>query len=283
MADLRIQRNLAIACAAVALAAALGFALNRDEGGAGYAAPEVGPPAPGLPKVSPIAEEPPAAVVPAVPEPAARRTPSETRRPGSRWTAAEPAGDPVADAEEAVQQPSRWREREVVTLTVPDGTEIHLALTAPVSSQTAAVGDLVQAELVEAVAVGGRVALPAGATVVGRVTEAQALHRVGGRARLALAFESIEVDGDDVPIAAYFAREGRSETGKDAATIVAGAAIGTILGNQAKKNDRGKVIGGVIGAAAGTAVAAKTAGERIELPAGTELRLTLRESVIVSR
>jgi hypothetical protein len=61
-----------------------------------------------------------------------------------------------------------------------------------------------------------------------------------------------------VPVALHFAREGRSETGRDAATIAAGAAIGIILGNQSKKNDRGKAIGGVLGVAAGTGIAAAT-------------------------
>ncbi len=84
-----------------------------------------------------------------------------------------------------------------------------------------------------------------------------------------------------MPIAAYWAGEGKSETGKDAATIAAGAAIGTVLGNQAKKNDRGKVIGAVVGAGVGTAVAAATKGEAVELAAGAALELTLRESVRV--
>ena len=166
-------------------------------------------------------------------------------------------------------------------MTVPDGTQLSLALTAPLSSQTAQVGDAVEAELTESVAVGGRVALPAGTRLSGRVTEAHALAKIGGQARLSFSLDTAVVDGREVPIAAHFARVGKSETGKDAATIAAGAAIGIILGNQSKHNDRGKVIGGVLGGAAGTGVAAATKGETIELPAGTGLRLTLRGAVTV--
>lgn len=302
MSDLRTQRNIAFgaaAVAAVALALVVGFLFGRGGREAGETAvadlPGVAAPAP-LPVESgapaePLAESPappavrevpppavasPPAPRPSAPAPAAARDPEPSAAEPPALSL-EPEPDPEPEPEPAP------RPREPLRLTVPAGVQITLALTAPVSSQTARVGDAVTAELTEAVEVDGRVALPAGTRLAGRVTEAVALRRVGGQAKLALSFESLRVGGAEVPIAAHFAREGKSETGKDAATIAAGAAIGIILGNQAKKNDRGKVIGGVVGAAAGTAAAAATEGETIELPAGTELRLTLRGDVTVTR
>jgi len=302
MSDLRTQRNLALGAAAVvavALALVLGFLLGRGGREAGGTAVAD---LPGAAAVAPVpigGGEPaePAAEAPAAPAPVVREVPAPAAaRPPAPRPAVDPA-DPVEsprDPEPAtppeVEPPARDpdpeptpRPQEPLRLTVPEGTQVILALTEPVSSQTAQVGDAVAAELTEAVEVDGRVALPAGTRLAGRVTEAVALRRVGGQAKLAFSFESLRVDGAEVPIAAHFAREGKSETGKDAATIAAGAAIGIILGNQAKKNDRGKVIGGVVGAAAGTAAAAATDGETIELPAGTELRLTLRGDVTVTR
>lgn len=303
MSDLRTQRNLAFgvaAVAAVALALVLGFLLGRggretgetavaDLPGAAVVAPmPIGGGEPAEPAV-----EVPAAPAPAVrevPAPAAARPPAPRPAPRPEVDPVESPGDPQPATPSEVEPPARDpdpeptpRPHEPVRLTVPEGTQINLALTEPVSSQTAKVGNAVTAELTEAVEVDGRVALPAGTRLAGRVTEAVALHRIGGQAKLAFSFESLRVDGAEVPIAAHFAREGKSETGKDAATIAAGAAIGIILGNQAKRNDRGRVIGGVVGAAAGTAAAAATEGETIELPAGTELRLTLRGDVTVTR
>lgn len=287
MTDLRTQRNIAAGAAVVALAVLIGFFVGRGGRETGEPGrPEVGADAPAaVAPAATVAPSPAAAVAPApaksAPKPAAgpstsapaEREPSSGRTAGERWTATEgtpPAADPPPAAAPA-PEPIR----------IPDGTQISLALTSPLSSQTAQVGDVVSAELIEAVVVDGLVALPAGTRVAGRVTEAHALAKIGGQARLAFSLETLFTGGREVPIAASFARTGKSETGKDAATIAAGAAIGIILGNQSKHNDRGKVIGGVLGGAAGTGVAAATKGETIELPAGTELRLTLRGAVTV--
>lgn len=195
-------------------------------------------------------------------EPSAPRPPADSPRP------------PAGSEEEAVLAPR--------ILVVPAGTKIDLALAGGVSSQTATVGQAVTAALAAPLSVDGRTAVPAGAVVTGRVTEVSALRRVGGRAHLALAFDAIEVDGRQVPIEAYWARSGRSETGKDAATIAAGAVLGTVLGNQAKKNDRGKIVGGVVGAGIGTAIAASTHGDAVTLGPGAGLELTLRHDVEVT-
>jgi len=53
------------------------------------------------------------------------------------------------------------------------------------SSQASRPGEVFHAEVAQDVVVGGRAALPAGARVTGTVTEAQALRKIGGRARLA--------------------------------------------------------------------------------------------------
>ena len=289
MTDVRTQRNLAVGAAVAVLAVLIGFLLGRGTGGGGEARPELGRSEPGAVAPAIPAAGASATAVPAAPAPAAA-TPRPAYRPPaaapSRPAATErPAGERWSQEETRPTQsaPVAPAPRPAEPLTVPDGTQLSLALTAPLSSQTAQVGDAVEAELTEAVAVDGRVALAAGTRLSGRVTEAHALAKIGGQARLAFSFDSAVVDGREVPIAAHFAREGKSETGKDAATIAAGTAIGIILGNQSKHNDRGKVIGGVLGGAAGTGVAAATKGETIELPAGTELRLTLRGAVIVTR
>ena len=228
-----------------------------------------------------VAREPASAQAesaPFLPESGTRSRPSATSVRGEEESA-EQAGSASAAAPNPEPEPAP--EPAEVTVVVPAGTKIRLRLLEGVSSQTAAVGQAVDAEVGAPLAAEGVTAIPAGARVHGRVTEAHALKKVGGRARLALAFDSIVVAGRTVPIEAAFAREGKSETGKDAATIAAGAVVGTVLGNQSRHNDRGKVIGGLLGAGVGTAIAASTEGEKIELGPGAELELTLRADVPV--
>ena len=64
--------------------------------------------------------------------------------------------------------------------------------------------------------------------------------------------------------------------------IVGGAAAGTLLADQVGKRDRNRVIGGIIGAAAG-AVAAKETGTEVKLDAGTTLTLILSAPVEMPR
>jgi len=189
---------------------------------------------------------------------------------------AEPAPDAAASAAAQPAAPA-W-----VDVTIPAGTEVRIRLTDAVSSQTAAIGAPVEGELEDSVVADGRVALPAGARVHGTVTDAHALKKVGGQARLALQFTTIEVEGHSIPIEAAFSRIGKSETGKDSATIAAGALVGAILGNQAKNNKRGKLVGGLVGAGAGAAIAASTEGETISLPAETVLQLHLKNAVTLA-
>lgn len=171
---------------------------------------------------------------------------------------------------------------ETIEVQVPAGTQVSVNLLEPVSSQESQPGDVFEAEVAQDVVVDGRAALPAGARVTGTVTEAQALRKIGGRARLTLSFDSVELpSGDSAPLDATFAWVGKSETAKDAATIAGGAVAGAILGHQVDDDDEGKVVGGLIGAGVGTAIAANTRGQELVLPAGSSLRVSLQSPTTV--
>jgi len=293
MSDLKTQRNVAIGVAAVAVAFVIGYLVSNGRPAAqpssvGPAAePAVTAPAPSAqpsvePEPSPERAVTPATVRPQVPVAGTRQRPAT--RPAepiddTQTDSEEEVGRAPVEVEEAEAPASPPQVRQLVRVVVPRSTPIVLDLVQAVSSETAQVGDAVTAELAEPIRVDGDIVVPSGARVTGRVSEAQALKKVGGQSILGLSFDRLESGDGGVAIAAGFRREGKSETGKDAATIGAGAAIGTVLGNQAKKNDRGKLIGAIVGAAAGAAVAAKTEGERIELPAGARLELTLQQDV----
>ncbi len=169
--------------------------------------------------------------------------------------------------------------------TVPAGTGVEIEFLDGVSSRLSGPGDRFAARVTRNVVVDGEVAIPAGAKVRGTVTEAVSLKKIGGRARLGLDFEQLVLpSGGSVPIAANFATAGRSETGRDAATIGGAAAGGAVLGRATggrDDRDRNTVLGAIVGAAVGTAVASRTAGKEVEIPAGTVIDIVLDAPVEV--
>jgi hypothetical protein len=209
-------------------------------------------------------------------------------RPAVRRAAPRPAPAPAVERyeEPVYEAPVRsTRARSYDTVTVPGGTALEVALLDSLSSATAAPGDSVRARVASDVYEDGRVAIPAGSELAGVVSEAVPLRRVGGRARLGLEFDRLELpSGESVPISADYLAIGKSETGKDAATIggatVAGAVLGREVGSR-RHRDRSTAIGAVVGAAAGTAIANRTRGREIRLPAGTVLNVALDGSVAV--
>src|SRR5437867_5178226 len=70
-----------------------------------------------------------------------------------------------------VAQTERPRATDTVQVTVPQGTEIHLTLAAGVSSASSQTGDSFTARTTDPVVVGSRVAIPAGSTIRGQVSD----------------------------------------------------------------------------------------------------------------
>ncbi len=100
---------------------------------------------------------------------------------------------------------------------------------------------------------------------------------------LGLQFDRLELEGGkDVPVSGEITQTGKSDTGRDTAKIVGGAAAGAILGHQVKGGDKGKVIGGLLGGAIG-AVAAQKTGTEVVLSEGTALSLTLAAPVEITK
>lgn len=174
--------------------------------------------------------------------------------------------------------------RVPVEKTVPSGTELKLELVDSVSSAESQAGEGLQARVLEEVVIDGHVAIPAGSNVSGRVVAVHGLKAIGGRAFLSLEFTSVDTPSGEVPIHAAWSRVGKSETRKDAAIIGGSAAGGAILGRILSDHDKGKgtLVGGLVGGAAGTAVAAGTKGEEIQLPSGTTLTVHLRAPVTLT-
>ncbi|MGH8675442.1 MAG: glycine zipper 2TM domain-containing protein [Burkholderiales bacterium] len=166
--------------------------------------------------------------------------------------------------------------------TVAAGTSISVQLLATITTKTAKVGDRISATLSNDLVVDGKVIANAGALLQGSVTEVvSGSNKIGGTPSLSLAFDNLVLaDGSDTRVSGQITQvAAKSDTGRDTAKIVGGAAAGAIIGHQID-SDKGKIIGGLLGAAAGTAAAKKT-GTEVELPAGTVLGFTLNSPVTV--
>jgi hypothetical protein len=206
--------------------------------------------------------------------------------------ATKPAVRPAPVAAKPAPQPAVSKPASAATsipapkpLVVPEGTQLLLTLAGDVSTKNAKVGDTIRANVVGDIRVDGRVAIAAGTTVAGQVTDVvSGSDKIGGVPRLGLRFDRLELPGNrDVPISGEVTQRGKSDTARDTVKIVGGAAAGAILGHQVKGGDKGKVIGGLLGGAVG-AVAAQKTGTEVKLMAGTELAISLASPVeIIAR
>ncbi|SRR6266545_1105651 len=209
--------------------------------------------------------------------------PAEPREtaPAPEPETAAPAPEPE---EPRAEQPLPEPEPRPEPATVESGTVLRVELLETLSSESSRPGETFRARVDRDIEQDGRVVIPAGSEVVGEVTEAVPLKKVGGQAKLAVRFTDLVLpSGSSVPIEASFVGQGRSETGRDAATIGGSAAGGAVLGRVLSKGNRSKgaVIGAIIGAVVGTAVASRTPGEEVTLGKGDVVDIKLDRPVEV--
>jgi hypothetical protein len=156
------------------------------------------------------------------------------------------------------------------------GTKLPLVLQTTVASNTSHVGDRVLAEVAEDVAEQGRVVLPQGTELVGRVTTALGSGRVKGRARLAVAFEEVRVGGASYVLdATPLDVTAGSSKGRDAKIVGGAAAAGAIIGAIADGGS-GALKGGAIGGAAGGAAVLATKGKEVVFQTGEHYTIELK-------
>jgi hypothetical protein len=203
---------------------------------------------------------------------------------GSMWEtrpSVQPAAPEYREAEPAAPTPPPAP--EFVDLTVPSDAVLGLQIERTVSSELARIEDKVDARVTRDVRVADRVAIPAGSTVRGSVTEVDRGGRVKGKARLAIRFHTIVLaDGTQLALKTDpVVREGQSPGGESAAKVggaaIGGAILGAILGG-----GKGAAIGGAVGAAGGTAAAMSNDRSPATLPAGTTVTVRMQAPVTVT-
>ena len=215
----------------------------------------------------------------------ASESPAVTSAPsasGGMWEtrpSVQPSAPEYKEAEPAAPPPAP----EFVDLTVPSDAVLGLQIERTVSTELARIEDKVDARVTRDVRVSDRVAIPAGSTVRGSVTEVDRGGRVKGKARLAIRFHTIVLaDGTQLALKTDpVIREGQSPGGESAAKVggaaIGGAILGAILGG-----GKGAAIGGAVGAAGGTAAAMTNDRSAATLPAGTTVTVRMQSPVTVT-
>jgi hypothetical protein len=167
-------------------------------------------------------------------------------------------------------------------VTLPDGTVIHVTLNQAVASDENRPGDHFEATVSEPVVVANKTIIPRGSPVQGLVVDAHHSGRLMGRGRLQLALETVTVNGKNYEIhTSTHTKMGGKHKKRNLELIAGGAGGGALIGAIAA-GGKGVLIGGPIGAGAGTAAALITGKRDVRIPPETSLTFKLAKPVIVN-
>jgi hypothetical protein len=168
-----------------------------------------------------------------------------------------------------------------VPVTVPEETAIHVTLDQGISSNQNRPGDHFEATISEPVVLNDKTVIPQGTPVEGLVVDARPSGHLMGRAHLQLTLESMQLNGKTYDLRTSTSyRRGGDHKKRNWALIGGGAGGGALIG-AAAAGGKGALIGGPIGAGAGTAVAYFTGKKDIHLRPETRLEFRLNQPVIV--
>lgn len=200
-----------------------------------------------------------------------------TSAPKSESSRKSESSSPAAVKEVASKAPApTFRE-----VTIPSGTTLSLSLTSALASDTSKVEDAVSAELSHAVVVDGRDVLPAGSTLAGQVTSAEASGRVKGRAQVAFRFDTLTTGGTKYDVqTAELSRVASATKGEDATKIGIGAGAGAVVGGLLGGKS-GAAKGAAVGGGAGTGLVLGTKGQEVRLAPGADVTTTLTAPLTV--
>jgi hypothetical protein len=179
--------------------------------------------------------------------------------------------------------------------TVPEGTALKVKLETTISTFSSKVGDPFQGKVSEAVVVGGKTMIPAGATVEGRVTKLSEPRRIQGKPTIALFPEHVimpdgqrftlnavlvdtDIKGTDVNQEGQF--KGAGHDRRDQIEVAGGTGAGMLVGGLFGGGP-GLLIGGAVGASATTTHWLVERRSAI-LPSGTQLWLELSRPMTMS-
>src|SRR3989475_12325279 len=134
---------------------------------------------------------------------------------------------------------------------LPERTAIRVTLDQALATNQSRPGDHFDATVSDPVVVDGKIVIPQGAHAEGLVVDARQSGRVMGRARLRLALQTVDVNGQNYDVRTFsHPRIGRDHKKRNWAWIGGGAAGGGVIGAPAGGGARARS-GGAVGGGAG--------------------------------
>src|SRR5271165_1567432 len=166
-------------------------------------------------------------------------------------------------------------------VTIPAGTRISVRTIDSIDSTKNHVGDRFQASLQEPITVDGKVVVPKGADVYGRLDESKTSGTFTGRSQLQLELTGIVVNGQTVPlVTGDYELTGKSRGESTAKRTIGGAAIGGIIGALAG-GGKGAAIGAGAGGGLGAGSEIVTKGDQVKVPSETLIDFTLQQNISI--
>jgi hypothetical protein len=163
------------------------------------------------------------------------------------------------------------------------GTPITVRTVGEVNTKAAKNGNEFDATLESPLVAEGHTVAKRGATVVGRVVNADQGGRVKGKASLTLALSRVRLaNGQTVALQTNTVmQEAKSGTGKNVKRTAIATGAGALIGGLAG-GGKGAAIGAGVGAGAGVATNVATRGPAAEIPAETILNFSLASDLVVT-
>ncbi len=178
-------------------------------------------------------------------------------------------------------QPGAGQYQAALPVTIPAGTLLRVRTSEPLDTRRLQPGDVFEVMATQDVFEGGVLAVPRGATLVGRVVDVKKAGAFRGSAGMALQLVSLNVSGQSFPLATdVFATDTRGKGGYTAANTAGAAVVGALIGAAAGGGE-GAAIGAVAGGAAGAGASAATPGPRQVMPPETVLAFHLAAPLTV--
>ncbi len=181
------------------------------------------------------------------------------------------------------------------TLVIPSGTKVPLTLKNAISTKGSREGDGVYAQTSFPFVAEGRVLIPAGTYVQGRISSIKRAGRIKGRAEVLMHFTTlIYPSGYTVLLPASVDNaagvdktsvhdgegtiRGDSQTAQKVGTVASTAGTGAVVGGLSN-GGKGALIGAGVGGAVGTAIGLLTRGNDVRLDAGTSIEMVIEREI----
>jgi outer membrane lipoprotein SlyB len=163
--------------------------------------------------------------------------------------------------------------------TIPDGTVLNVRLQDALDSGLNKSGDSFNAILDQDLRVDGKIVVPRGSLVAGKLSHVAQSGRVEGRAAMSLQLVSLEDANQTYAIQTeILSFEAESTKKEDAAKVGIGAGLGAVIGAIAG-GGKGAAIGAAVGAGAGGATVVATRGKEVQLEKEHPLTFVLTRDI----